>query len=194
MADIDQTEEAMDQLMTAAIEEKPVDFTNAFETLIKDKLTQAVEARKVELAQSLFGAPEGLDLGEDDEDEVTEEIDEEISDEDEEYDEDEETDEETSDENEEDNTELTEEQFNEARAMFRPSYKGWKTGEDDGKTYKVVRFHKGGSPKTIKSGLTLGQARSHCQHPETSSSTCKERAGKNYTKNHGEWFDGYDKA
>jgi hypothetical protein len=85
------------------------------------------------------------------------------------------------------------ENYLEEMAMFRPDFRGHNTGEDDGKRYKVVRFHKSGNKGrvTIAKGLKLGQAQSHCQHPETSSSTAKERAGKRYTKNHGEWFDGY---
>lgn len=79
-------------------------------------------------------------------------------------------------------------------AMFRPSLHGTNNqAENDDQKYKVIRFHKNGGSKTLGKNLTLSQARSHCAHPETSSSTCKERSGKTYTKNHGEWFDGYDR-
>ena len=46
-------------------------------------------------------------------------------------------------------------------------------------TYKIIRFyrelHK--SSKVIKRGLTLEQAKAHCQDPST--------------RKEGEWFDGY---
>lgn len=76
-------------------------------------------------------------------------------------------------------------------AMFRPSLQYGDTGENDGKRYKVVRYHFNGGNKTIARGLTLGQARYHTGHPETSSKTAKERAGRRYTAAHGQWFDGY---
>ena len=43
-------------------------------------------------------------------------------------------------------------------------------------TYKIIRMRFKGSPRTIKTGLTLEQAQAHCRDPKT----------------HGEgWFDGY---
>jgi len=50
--------------------------------------------------------------------------------------------------------------------------------QDDGKTYKIVRFYQDGRPRrTIKRGLNLADAQAHCSKEET----------------HGEgWFDGYD--
>lgn len=64
--------------------------------------------------------------------------------------------------------------------------------ENDGKKYKIIRFHKKGGRKTIAKGVSLSYAKSHCSHSETSSSTCTGRNGKAYTRRHGEWFDGYD--
>jgi hypothetical protein len=58
-------------------------------------------------------------------------------------------------------------------------------------TKSCASTKKGGS-KTIKKGLTLGQARSHCDHKDTSSSTCTAKHAKAYTRRHGDWFDGYD--
>ena len=44
-------------------------------------------------------------------------------------------------------------------------------------TYKVIRFTFNGSPKTVKTGLTLEEAQAHCSREDT----------------HGDgWFDGYD--
>ena len=79
-------------------------------------------------------------------------------------------------------------------AMYRPKYWGINNqAANDGKRYKVVRFYKNGwETKTIAANLSFSEAQSHCNHTETSSSTCTERAGRRHTKLHGEWFDGYD--
>ena len=45
------------------------------------------------------------------------------------------------------------------------------------KTYKIIRFRFNGSPRTLKKGLTLEQARAHCQDEKTSGEG---------------WFDGYE--
>lgn len=97
----------------------------------------------------------------------------------------------------EEKTDVKEEKLDEM-AMFRPDFHGHnKMGEgygDDGKKYKVRRMYKGSkSSVTIAKDLTLGQARSHCEHPETSSSTCTKPAGKRHTRLHGDWFDGYSR-
>jgi hypothetical protein len=61
-------------------------------------------------------------------------------------------------------------------------------------TYKIVRFYKDWkiSKRKVQGGLTLEQARSHCEDPETSSSTCTSRDGIRRTQSRGAWFDGYD--
>ena len=58
--------------------------------------------------------------------------------------------------------------------------------------YKIVRFFHSGIRRTIKTGLTLEEARDHCRDPETSSYTCKKVCGVKRTKSHGPWFDGYE--
>ena len=61
------------------------------------------------------------------------------------------------------------------------------------KLYKIVRiYEKDFSRRTIRKGLTLEQARAHCTDPETSSTSCTNRAGKRRTKRLGRWFDAYD--
>ena len=62
--------------------------------------------------------------------------------------------------------------------------------------YKIVRmyFDENVSDRTIKSGLTLEEAKAHCQDPETSSSTCTKAAGKRRTERFGSWFDGYEEC
>ena len=48
--------------------------------------------------------------------------------------------------------------------------------------YRIIRFRFDGSPRTIKTHLTLEEAQAHCQRPETSSNSTGP----------GSWFDGYD--
>jgi hypothetical protein len=61
--------------------------------------------------------------------------------------------------------------------------------------YKVIRFYFNNSRKrTIKTGLTLTEARAHCADPETSSSTCALGVNRRRTRKHGPWFDGYDEC
>jgi len=45
-------------------------------------------------------------------------------------------------------------------------------------TYKIIRFRFEGSNTTIKTGLTLEEAKEHCNDPETSGEG---------------WFDGFNK-
>lgn len=60
-------------------------------------------------------------------------------------------------------------------------------------TYRIVRMYKGDDPhRIIKTGLTLKEAQAHCKDPETSSSTCAELNNMDHTREHGDWFDGYE--
>ena len=45
-------------------------------------------------------------------------------------------------------------------------------------TYKIVRYQFYGEPKVIKRGLTLDEAKEHCNDPKTTGI---------------DWFDGYTK-
>jgi len=60
-------------------------------------------------------------------------------------------------------------------------------------SYRIIRHYQDPEKghKQIRSGLTLEQAQSHCQDPETSSSTCTKSNGRQRTKDSGPWFDGY---
>jgi hypothetical protein len=58
------------------------------------------------------------------------------------------------------------------------------------KTYKVERLYQDQlERKLIKTGLTLEEAKAHCQDPETSSSTCTNNTEP---PERGSWFDSYD--
>jgi len=61
-------------------------------------------------------------------------------------------------------------------------------------SYRIIRFHQNidKPPVTIKEGLSLEEAKEHCNDPETSSRTCTEFGPRNYTHQHGPWFDGYE--
>lgn len=59
------------------------------------------------------------------------------------------------------------------------------------KKYKIIRGFFDGERQVIARGLSLKEAREHCQDPETSSRTCSpetaEKVGIGRI-----WFDGYD--
>lgn len=58
--------------------------------------------------------------------------------------------------------------------------------------YKIVRMFKDSdNNKTIKTGLTIEEAREHCRDSETSSSTCKLAKNIKITESKGAWFDGF---
>lgn len=60
-------------------------------------------------------------------------------------------------------------------------------------TYKIVRFYqKRRFNDTIRTGLTLKQAKAHCSDPETSSKTATTPEATQTTLKHGPWFDGYE--
>jgi len=54
------------------------------------------------------------------------------------------------------------------------------------KTYRIVRFVHNGPKQLIKMGLTLEEAKAHCNDPEFSGRTCSEIAAR------GQWFDGFE--
>ena len=65
-------------------------------------------------------------------------------------------------------------------------------------TYKVVRFYldrglETSRRRTIKKGLTLEEAQTHCRDPNTSSNTATTAYAKRITRRYGAWFDGYVK-
>lgn len=65
--------------------------------------------------------------------------------------------------------------------------------ETDGKKYRVVRFFfNSGRRRIVKWCLPLSLAQEHCCNPQTSSSSCTDRAGKARTRKFGPWFDAYE--
>jgi len=60
--------------------------------------------------------------------------------------------------------------------------------------YKIVRSYfdsQATGRRTIKRGLTLEEAQTHCRNPETSSKTATSAAARRRTQKYGPWFDGY---
>ena len=58
-------------------------------------------------------------------------------------------------------------------------------------TYKIIRKFLNADSEIIDEGLTLEEAREHCNNKETSYKTCKSRQGIKRTKDFGPWFDIY---
>lgn len=57
-------------------------------------------------------------------------------------------------------------------------------------TYKIVRkFFKGHADEVIETGLTLEQAKQHCQDKNTSSKTATSESAVAITQKMGPWFD-----
>lgn len=66
-------------------------------------------------------------------------------------------------------------------------------GASDEPTYEVVRFYQRPDleQEVIFTGLTLDEAREHCNDPQSSSSTATGAEALERTSTSGEWFDGY---
>lgn len=69
--------------------------------------------------------------------------------------------------------------------------------------YNIVRFYENGkSSRIMRRGLTLEEARRHCNDPETSSMTASKPKGcandeaqiARWHKSQKHWFDGFERA
>lgn len=60
--------------------------------------------------------------------------------------------------------------------------------------YRIVRFHANSDidNKIIEENVSLEEAKKHCNDPETSSRTAKGKEAIEYTKEFGQWFDGFE--
>lgn len=58
----------MQDLVSATLNQKPIDFSNAFGALMVDRLNDAVAERKTEIAKSMFSPAVETDESENDED------------------------------------------------------------------------------------------------------------------------------
>ncbi len=75
----------------------------------------------------------------------------------------------------------------------RCAEKNYNDIEEANKTYKVVRKYQDEDlgDEEIKTGLTLEEAKAHCNDKESSSRTCTSAEGIRRTEEHGPWFDAY---
>jgi hypothetical protein len=48
-------------LISLSYDQKPIDFQNAFNSLMSDRITNAINDKKIEVAQSMFGSQEEED-------------------------------------------------------------------------------------------------------------------------------------
>jgi hypothetical protein len=60
-------------LISLSYEQKPIDFSDAFNSLISNKIADAIDDRKLEVAQTMFAAPGEVEV----EDESVEQFEEE---------------------------------------------------------------------------------------------------------------------
>ena len=86
-------EYTVNDLVSLAYDQKPVDFQQAFDTLVKDRLADAIADKKTEISQSVFSAPNDFNDDDDDSAEVEDEF--EFDDEDQDLDQEDEEDGET---------------------------------------------------------------------------------------------------
>lgn len=63
--------------------------------------------------------------------------------------------------------------------------------DTDTDTYTVVRHYYRGTRRTLKTGLTLKEAKDYCNDPETSSATATSKRNVAHTAKHGPWFDAF---
>ncbi len=61
----------------------------------------------------------------------------------------------------------------------------------DDETYKIVRIFERGGRETLQTGLTLAEAKEHCNDPETSSATATDPEAVKLTEEKGKWFDAW---
>lgn len=48
---------SLEDLITSSLEQKPIDFNDAFDSLIKDRIQIAVQNKKIEIAQRIYAEP-----------------------------------------------------------------------------------------------------------------------------------------
>lgn len=58
----------VNDLLGFAIEKNPIDFADAFNNIIQQKAADALEAHRIELAQSMYASEEEVESSEDDDD------------------------------------------------------------------------------------------------------------------------------
>jgi hypothetical protein len=62
MSDLENNKYNITDLLNFALDKKPSDFKNAVDSILYDKINDAVEAKKLEMAQNLFNKPTNQDM------------------------------------------------------------------------------------------------------------------------------------
>lgn len=57
MSDIENNKYNIDDLLGFSLEKKPVEFKDAFDSILGDKILDKIEARKEQLAKTMFNPP-----------------------------------------------------------------------------------------------------------------------------------------
>lgn len=58
--------------------------------------------------------------------------------------------------------------------------------------YTITRYYRAGHPsETVETGLTIDEAKAHCNDPETSSATATSQEAFERTLAKGAWFHGF---
>lgn len=57
----DETAYTVTDLLSFAYDQKPIDFENAFKSVMADKMVAAIDAKKLEIASSLYSSTEETD-------------------------------------------------------------------------------------------------------------------------------------
>ena len=71
----DEQEYSVQDLISLSYDQKPIDFQNAFNSIIKDRLADAVSDKKLEMAQTVFTGPDDHLDDDDDNAEIEDEMD-----------------------------------------------------------------------------------------------------------------------
>lgn len=67
-----------------------------------------------------------------------------------------------------------------------------RTLDEPPRCYRVIRMFENGRSYTLKSGLSLSEARAHCADDDSHSNSCTTARGQRRTAQFGKWFDCYD--
>ena len=65
--------------------------------------------------------------------------------------------------------------------------------DTDTDTYSIIRFYADGDRETVKTDLSLAEAKEHCEDDETASKTATSDEAVARTANRGPWFEGFER-
>ena len=68
-------EYTVSDLVSLSYEQKPIEFQNSFDSLIKDRIADAIDDKKLEIAQTVFSGPDDAEDNDDENAELEDELD-----------------------------------------------------------------------------------------------------------------------